>query len=160
MSQHRRTVPLRVVLHALTVAMVYYLCHAAVGTVHAQVVTPDNPPSSGSAASQDEELTALTPAQKSARQLATALSREQHSSAKPAQTLPLDILAEQTLRLGNRLILPLFATTHLEGRFLGGRQTFASPVAHAASEDEEDAKRPLFIPSAEETFMALEILAK
>ena len=160
MSQNRRTIPLRTVSRVLTIAIVCCLCHMAVSTVNAQVVTTDHPPSPGAVAPHDEELTALTPAQQRARQLATVLSSEQPPSTTSAQTLPLSIITEQTMRLGNRLIIPLFTSAHLEGRFLGGIQTFTSPVAHDSSSSEDDARRPIFLPSLEETFMALEILAK
>jgi hypothetical protein len=89
--------------------------------------------------------------------LAVALRNERAPHAETAQTTPLEITVEQPLALGQRPVLPLFATEHVEGRLVGGQQTLISPVAQTSTGAAADANRPMFMP-ATEAAVAVEML--
>jgi hypothetical protein len=101
----------------------------------------------GTADSQDAPP--LTKAQEQARQLATALTDKRETTIGPENLPALGILADQTMHLGKRLVIPLFAWQGIEIRFVGGEQTFASPVDEASDTAPEDAGRPLFLPASQ-----------
>ena len=106
-----------------------------------------------------EELASLTAPQRKARQLATILIDKPEAPITVIQKNPLRIIAEQTLQLGTRWAVVIFNASHVEGRLVGGRQTFTSSVDHAPHSVQEDAQRPLFVPPSEGV-ISLEIIVK
>jgi hypothetical protein len=101
----------------------------------------------------------LTTAQEQARQLATVLVETQSSAATTARRTPLGVVPDRAVRLGTRVVQPLFTLWDLEVWLVGGEQTIASPVADDGETVEEDAQRPLFIP-ASKAAVAVEMLVK
>jgi hypothetical protein len=141
-------------------ALLFLLLGILPPDVPAQVATRTNAAAPVLDAVDREELSSLTTAQQQARQLATVLIGAREPSTIATPKTPLEVITEQTMRLGNRAIVPLFVSSGLEGRLVGGRQTFTSPVDYGPSTAKNDARRPLFIPASEEAMMALEILTK
>jgi hypothetical protein len=115
--------------------------------LHASLALAQTASSANTADSQDAPP--LTTAQEQARQLATALTGKGEATVFPENLQALGILADQTMHLGKRLVIPLFAWHGVEIRFVGGEQTFASPVDEAAATVPEDAGRPLFLPASQ-----------
>jgi hypothetical protein len=114
--------------------------------LHASLVLAQTPSSADTADSQD--VPPLTTGQEQARQLATALTGKREATVLPENLQALGLLADRTMHLGKRLVIPLFTWHGIEIRFVGGEQTFASPVAEAATTAPEDTGRPLFLPAA------------
>jgi hypothetical protein len=117
--------------------------------LHEPLVLAQTTSSAGTADSQDAPP--LTTAQEQARQLATALTGTREASVVPENLPALGILADQARRLGRRLVIPLFAWHGIEIRFVGGEQTFASPVDEASAAAPEEAGRPSFPPATQAT---------
>jgi hypothetical protein len=115
--------------------------------LHAPLALAQTPSSTNTADSQDAPP--LTTAQEQARQLATALTGTRETGVFPENLPALGILADQTMRLGKRLVLPLFAWHGIEIRFVGGEQTFASPVDEASTTAPAETGRPSFLPAAQ-----------
>jgi hypothetical protein len=116
--------------------------------LHEPLVMAQTTSSVGTADSQDAP--SLTTAQEQARQLATALTTGKREATVVPENLPaLGLLADQTMRLGKRLVIPLFAWHGIEIRFVGGEQTFASPVDEASTTAPEDTGRPSFLPASQ-----------
>ncbi|GIX48140.1 MAG: hypothetical protein KatS3mg131_2351 [Candidatus Tectimicrobiota bacterium] len=109
------------------------------------------------AALEADEPASLTAAQEEARRLAAALLEEQPPPT-PVLKVPLAIITERPLRPGERLVIVLFRTRHLEGRLLGGVQTLASPTDLLAVVV-LDARRPTFLP-AEQAAVAVEMAVR
>jgi hypothetical protein len=107
----------------------------------------------------DEEAQPLTPAQQEARQLAMILSNKPESQRGATAANSASITVDQPLRLGSRSVMPLFALQGVEGRLVGGQQTFASPVEQVSPSVAEDANRPLFVP-ATQAVIAVDILVE
>jgi hypothetical protein len=122
--------------------------------LHTPLVLAQTTSSADSADSQDAPP--LTTAQEQARQLATALTGKGEATVFPENLPALGILADRTMHLGKRLVIPLFAWHGVEIRFVGGEQTFASPVDEAAATAPEEAGRPLFLP-ASQTAVGVEV---
>jgi hypothetical protein len=101
----------------------------------------------------------LTAAQEQARQLATALEGTQEVAPATVKRTPLEIVFDRAVRLGTRVVLPVFTAWGIEGRVVSGEQTLASPVEDDGATEEEDARRPLFVP-ASKTSLAFEVLVK
>ena len=104
-----------------------------------------------------QETVPLTAAQKEAKQLATALAGTPTPQADTSKAGPLTVILEQPLSPGQRPMVPVFFVGSMEGRFVGGQQTLASPVAPEPSHTVEDANRPMFIP-ASQAAVAVELL--
>ncbi|MGQ4810005.1 hypothetical protein NKDENANG_03448 [Candidatus Entotheonellaceae bacterium PAL068K] len=159
MTPHWQIRPLRVVSCTVSWVVMGLLFAALPADMRAQGRRSDNRPTEVLEALGSEGISLLTVAQREARQLATILMGEREVATASAPKTLLRVLTEQTLRLGGRASLQLFVTTHLEGRLVGGRQTFASPVDHAPSSVQEDARRPRLLPTSQ-AMIALEILAR
>jgi hypothetical protein len=151
--------PLRVVSCLSALAVVCFLLSVFPASVTAQIPASPSASSTFVDMPESEEFLSLTTAQQKAKQLATILIGKRETSTISTQKTPLGIIAEQTMHLGRRIVLPLFVASHLEGRLTGGRQTFVSPVDNASTTAKEDARRPLFL-SASETIIAVEIVTK
>lgn len=154
--KNRQLTLLCVLPYAAPVVMVLLLLHAFPTPVVAQVSTSNTSSAMTQNTADDTELSSLTVAQLKARQLATTLIGERGSSDYASQRTPLEMIVDQVRRLS----VPLFTSTHVEGRLVAGRQTFISPVDYSLSSVPADARRPLFIPASEEALMALEVLTK
>jgi hypothetical protein len=140
-------------------AALFFLLHVFPAGAVAQMSTPSSRSAPPLQASDSEEFAPLTVPQQKARQLATILIGKRETPIAPTQKTPLRVIAEQAMRLGKRTIIPLFVLSHLEGRLVGGRQTFAFSLDRISSVAKEDARRPLFLP-ASQAIMALEVVAK
>jgi len=132
------------------------LCLLAFVTPGAAQVSPSHLSSSVVERSPDEHPR-LTPAQAEAQRLATQLLGEQRGFQAAIKT-PLEVVPEEGMYLGKRSVIVLFVTQGIEGRLLGGRQTFASPINISAAVV-VDAQRPAFIP-ASQALIAVEMLGK
>jgi hypothetical protein len=152
-------IPLRAVSCPSALAVVCFLFSVFPASVTAQLPASPSPSSTLVDVPESEELLSLTTAQQKAKQLATILIGKRETSTISTKKTPLGMIAEQTMHLGRRVALPLFVSSHLEGRVVGGRQTFVSPVDNASATAKEDARRPLFL-SASETIIAVEIVTK
>ena len=100
----------------------------------------------------------LPTAQEQARQLATVLVGAPDAAPASERRTPLGVVAEQPLRPGTRVILPIYTGPGIEGRVVSGEQTFASPVEEGTTVA-EDAQRPLFLP-ASKAALAFELLVE
>ena len=121
-------------------------------SVAAQTATPAGPADS-------QDASSLTAAQEEARQLATALTGKRKSAGGAEKISPLSVIADQTMRLGKRVVLRRFAWKNVDVRLVGGEQTFASPVDEASATASEDAGRPVFLP-ASQAAVAIEVLGE
>lgn len=103
-----------------------------------------------------DELPPLTSAQQAAKQLAAALERERSPAPAPPPRSPVVTLSDQSLPLGERLVIVLYTSEHIEIRYVRGAATLVSPVDDL-SVVSSDARRPVFARS-DDGAMAVEAL--
>ena len=90
-----------------------------------------------------DDLPPLTSAQQAAKQLAAALERERSPALAPPPRSPVVTLSDQFLPLGERLVIVLYTSEHIEIRYVRGAATLVSPVDDL-SVVSSDARRPVF----------------
>jgi len=90
-----------------------------------------------------DNLPPLTSAQQAAKQLAAALERERSPAPAPPPRSPVVTLSDQSLPLGERLVIVLYTSEHIEIRYVRGAATLVSPVDDL-SVVSSDARRPVF----------------
>ena len=103
-----------------------------------------------------DNLPPLTSAQQAAKQLAAALERERSPAPAPPPRSPVVTLSDQSLPLGERLVIVLYTSEHIEIRYVRGAATLVSPVDDL-SVVSSDARRPVFARS-DDGAMAIEAL--
>ena len=103
-----------------------------------------------------DDLPPLTSAQQAAKQLAAALERERSPALAPPPRSPVVTLSDQFLPLGERLVIVLYTSEHIEIRYVRGAATLVSPVDDL-SVASSDARRPVFARS-DDGAMAIEAL--
>jgi len=103
-----------------------------------------------------DNLPPLTSAQQAAKQLAAALERERSPAPAPPPRSPVVTLSDQSLPLGERLVIVLYTSEHIEIRYVRGAATLVSPVDDL-SVVSSDARRPVFARS-DDGAMAVEAL--
>jgi hypothetical protein len=103
-----------------------------------------------------DELPPLTSAQQAAKQLAAALERERSPAPVPPRRSSVVTLSEQYLPLGERLVIVLYTSEHIEIRYVRGTATLVSPVDDL-SVVSSDARRPVFARS-DDGAVAIEVL--
>jgi hypothetical protein len=103
-----------------------------------------------------DELPPLTSAQQAAKQLAAALERERSPAPTPPPRSPVVTLSDQLLPLGERLIIVLYTSEHIEIRYVRGAATLVSPVDDL-SVASSDARRPV-LAHGDNGAMSVEVL--
>ena len=103
-----------------------------------------------------DELPPLTSAQQAAKQLAAALERERSPAPTPPPRSPVVTLSDQLLPLGERLIIVLYTSEHIEIRYIRGAATLVSPVDDL-SVASSDARRPV-LAHGDNGAMSVEVL--
>lgn len=103
-----------------------------------------------------DELPPLTSAQQAAKQLAAALERERNPAPAPPPRSPVVTLSDQYLPLGERLVIVLYTSEHIEIRYVRGAATLVSPVDDL-SVASSDARRPV-LAHGDNGAMAIEAL--
>ena len=103
-----------------------------------------------------DNLPPLTSAQQAAKQLAAALERERSPAPAPPPRSPVVTLSDQSLPLGERLVIVLYTSEHIEIRYVRGAATLVSPVDDL-SVVSSDARRPVFA-RGDDGAMAVEAL--
>ena len=103
-----------------------------------------------------DELPPLSSAQQAAKQLAAALERERSPAPAPPPRSPVVTLSDQALPLGERLVIVLYTSEHIEVRYVRGAATLVSPVDDL-SVASSDARRPVFA-RGDDGAMAVEVL--
>lgn len=103
-----------------------------------------------------DDLPPLTSAQQAAKQLAAALEREGNPAPAPPPRSPVVMLSDQSLPLGQRLVIVLYTSEHIEIRYVRGAATLISPVDDL-SVASSDARRPV-LARGEDGAMAVEVL--
>ena len=103
-----------------------------------------------------DELPPLTSAQQAAKQLAAALERERSPAPTPPPRSPVVTLSDQRLPLGERLIIVLYTSEHIEIRYVRGAATLVSPVDDL-SVASSDARRPV-LAHGDNGAMSVEVL--
>lgn len=109
-----------------------------------------------SLADDRDELPPLTAAQQAAKQLAAALERERSPAPAPPPRSPVVTLSDQSLPLGQRLVIVLYTSEHIEIRYVRGAATLVSPVDDL-SVASGDARRPV-LARGDDGAMAVEVL--
>lgn len=155
----RHTAASWAIFHASSLAVRVFLLLVLPALVMVRVpcVAAQTTPLAGTSASP--EAPPLSGAQEQARRLATALTGKRESAVIVEKASPLGIPADQTRRLGQRMVIRLFVWRHVDVRLVGGEQTFVSPVDEASITAPEDAGRPVFRP-ASQAAVAVEVLAE
>jgi hypothetical protein len=103
-----------------------------------------------------DDLPPLTSAQQAAKQLAAALEKERSPVPASPPRSPLVTLSDQSLPLGERLVIVLYTSEHIEIRYVRGTATLVSPVDDL-SVVSSDARRPVFA-RGDDGAMAVEAL--
>lgn len=103
-----------------------------------------------------DESPPLSSAQQAAKQLAAALERERSPAPAPPPRSPVVTLSDRSLPLGERLVIVLYTSEHIEIRYVRGAATLVSPV-DALSVVSSDARRPVFAPG-DDGAVAIEVL--
>jgi hypothetical protein len=109
-----------------------------------------------SLADDRDDLPPLTSAQQAAKQLAAALERERSPAPAPPPRSPVVTLSDRSLPLGQRLVIVLYTSEHIEIRYVRGAATLVSPVDDL-SVVSSDARRPVFA-RGDDGAMAVEVL--
>jgi hypothetical protein len=146
-------------VYVVAVALLWLALYCSPGLLLAQTTSSRTPGEAVAATAEEMESPPLTTAQEQARQLATALGETQSVAPATAKRTPLEVVFDRAVRLGTRAVLPIFTAWSMEGRIVSGEQTLASPVEDDQITEEEDARRPLFVP-ASTTSLAVEVVAK
>lgn len=103
-----------------------------------------------------DDLPPLTSAQQAAKQLAAALERDRSPTTAPPPRFPVVTISEQLLPLGQRLVIVLYTSAHIEIRYVRGAATLVSPVDDL-SVVSSDARRPA-LARGDDGAMAVEVL--
>jgi hypothetical protein len=111
-----------------------------------------------SLADSPDDLPPLTSAQQAAKQLAAALESDRKPATAPPPRSPVVALSDQVLPYGQRLVIVLYTSDHVEVRLVQGAATLVSPVDDL-SVASTDARRPVLAQS-EDGAMAVEVLVK